>query len=98
MTRILDSINEVVEQAVARKVLGEDVYFDTSLTLIGGPDGNPQGMIVLAMQIRAVAIGQRHSGVAMLPLGVPDAAFEQAAEQMLDALLERRSQEMSISG
>lgn len=91
--RITDAIAEMVATALAEQ--GHDeIDFEVGLAAIPGPNGQPQGILVITFVISAVTLGDNHAGSIMLqPAIPPQDVVNDLVRQLATGIKEARSRQ-----
>lgn len=94
MSTISQKITVLVEDAIERGITqGEDLEYDIALTAVPGPGGQPQAMLAMAFTMSAVALGNGHSLMLLLPPAIPgQEEVDDMLRRVVQGLVQTRSQ------
>ncbi len=95
---LTSKINAMIEDALPRFALGEEIEYEASIVLAPAPNGQPAPMIALTFACKAVTIGEWHSGVVMMQCALPvQEQIDDVVQNAVGQLLAIRSQHASAA-
>lgn len=87
--RMIAAIEDAMERGITQ---GEDIEYDVSMVAMPGPQNQPQPFLGLSFTIPAVALGQGHSVMFLLPPSIPPQdEVDEILRRVIAGLVETRS-------